>query len=217
MKLPILPFAVLLCLPQLLHAEEGAGGQYIPGAYSSLLNITPNKPGFAVGDGFYFYTGDAGGGKTLPFGGLLASNVNANVYFNAISLAYTFCPTILGAPYTAAVAIPYVWADVEATVSINPRLFARFIGARTKTARDSANGVSDIAITPVAPLRPLLAVRCLLRPCRRHRCCCAAMENPGILAASACAFSPSASCSSQPARRQSTWVSAFASTLLNVG
>jgi hypothetical protein len=146
----ILPLAVVFCLPQLLRAEEGAGGQYIPGAYASLLNITPNKPGFAVGDGFYFYTGGAGGGKTLPFGGLLAANLNANVYFDAISLVYTFRPTILGAHYTVALAIPYVWADVEATVSINPRLFARVIGTRTKTLRDSANGLSDMGITPVA-------------------------------------------------------------------
>ena len=146
----ILPVGVLLCISGQLHAEEGAGGQYIPGAYASLLNITPNKPGFAVGDGFYFYTGGAGGGKTLPFGGLLAANLNANVYFDAISLVYTFRPTILGAHYTVALAIPYVWADVEATVSINPRLFARVIGTRTKTLRDSANGLSDMGITPVA-------------------------------------------------------------------
>jgi hypothetical protein len=146
----ILPLAVLVCLSRPLHAEEGAGGQYIPGAYASLLNITPNKPAFAVGNGFYFYTGSAGGGKTFPFGGLLASNLNANVYFDATSLVYTFCPTILGAHYTVAVAIPYVWLDVKATVSINPRLFARVIGTRTKTLRDSANGVSDMAITPVA-------------------------------------------------------------------
>ena len=66
---------VLLCISGQLHAEEGAGGQYIPGAYASLLNITPNKPGFAVGDGFYFYTGGAGGGKTLPFGGLLTGGL----------------------------------------------------------------------------------------------------------------------------------------------
>jgi hypothetical protein len=50
---------VFLCLAGPLSGEEGAGGQYVPGAYASLLNITPNKPGFAVGDGFYFYTGGA--------------------------------------------------------------------------------------------------------------------------------------------------------------
>jgi hypothetical protein len=135
----ILPVGVLLCISSQLHAEEGAGGQYIPGAYASLLNITPNKPGFAVGDGFYFYTGGAGGGKTLPFGGLLAANLNANVYFDAISLVDAFRPTILGAHYTVALAIPYVWA----TVSINPRLFARVIGTRTKTGAEEGSTLDE--------------------------------------------------------------------------
>jgi hypothetical protein len=144
----ILPLAVLVGLAQLLHAEEGGGGLYVPGTYSSLLNITPNKPGFAVGDAFYFYAGDVAGNSTLAFGGLLATNINAHIYFNGVSLVYTACPTILGAHYTAAVTIPYIWVDVEAKVSINP--FARIIGTRTKTLRDSANGVTDMALVPIA-------------------------------------------------------------------
>ena len=146
----ILPLAVVFCLPQLLRAEEGGGGLYVPGAYSSLLNITPNKPGFAVGDAFYSYTGDVAGHGTLPFGGLLASNINARIYFEGVSLVYTACPTILGAHYTAAVTIPYIWVEVEAKLSINPKLFARIIGPRTKTVRDSASGVTDMALVPIA-------------------------------------------------------------------
>src|SRR5260221_14677764 len=146
----ILPLAVVFCLPQLLRAEEGGGGLYVPGTYSSLLNITPNKPGFAVGDAFYFYTGDVAGNGTLAFGGLLATNINAHIYFNGVSLVYTACPTILGAHYTAAVTIPYIWVDVEAKATINPKLFARIIGTRTKTVRDSASGVTDMALVPIA-------------------------------------------------------------------
>ena len=86
----ILLLGVLLCLPRSLDAEEGGSGLYVPGAYSSLLNITPNKPGVAVGDAFYFYKGDLLGNSTLAFGGLLASSINANVYFEGISFAYTF-------------------------------------------------------------------------------------------------------------------------------
>jgi hypothetical protein len=76
--------------------------------------------------------GSAGGSTTLPFGGLLAANINADVYLTDVSLAYTFKPTFLGAHYTAAVAVPYVWMDVEATVALNPRLFRKVIGNRTK-------------------------------------------------------------------------------------
>ena len=50
----ILLLGVLLCLPRSLDAEEGGSRLYVPGAYSSLLNITPNKPGVAVGDAFIF-------------------------------------------------------------------------------------------------------------------------------------------------------------------
>jgi Putative MetA-pathway of phenol degradation len=72
--------AILLWLGEPSHAEEGGSGQYIIGAYASLLNITPNKPGFAASDSFIFYGGSAGKSSTLPFGGLLASNLNANCY-----------------------------------------------------------------------------------------------------------------------------------------
>jgi hypothetical protein len=144
----ILLLDVLLCLPLSLDAEEGGSGLYVPGAYASLFNITPNKPGFAVGDAFYFYKGDVLGNSTLSFGGLLATKIDANIYFEGISLAYTFSPTILGAHYTAAVTVPYIWLNVQAKVSINPRVFA--IGSLSKTVSDSANGVSDMAFVPMA-------------------------------------------------------------------
>ena len=40
--------------------------------------------------------------------------------------------------------------EAEAKVSINPRLFARIVGPETKTVRDSANGITDMAFSPVA-------------------------------------------------------------------
>jgi hypothetical protein len=145
----ILPLT-LIFVSGVVRAEEGGSGLYVPGAYSSLINITPNKPGLAIGDTFYFYKGDVGASATLPFGGFLASSINANIYFESISLAYTFSPTILGAHYTAAVSVPYIWVNVEAKVSINPRLFARIIGPRNKTLQDSANGITDMAFVPIA-------------------------------------------------------------------
>jgi hypothetical protein len=80
----------------------------------------------------------------------LASDINANVYLTDISLAYTFRPTILGAHYTIALAIPYVWLDVEAKVSLNPRLLASVIGNRSRTVQDGANGVRDMFLIPAA-------------------------------------------------------------------
>jgi hypothetical protein len=45
------------CLKEPLNAEEGGGGDYVPGTYASLLNITPNVPGLAVGTSFLYYGG----------------------------------------------------------------------------------------------------------------------------------------------------------------
>jgi len=76
--------------------------------------------------------------------------VSADVSLADLSLTYTFRPTILGAHYTVSLSIPYVWVDVEAKVSLNPRLFASLITPRTRTLRDGANGISDIFFVPFA-------------------------------------------------------------------
>ena len=148
--LVVLMMAALECHLPKLAADEGGAGDYVPGLYASLINITPNKPGFAVGAGYLFYSGSGGAGTTLPFGGLLAANVSAELSLADIAFTYTFCPKILGAYYTFALSIPYVWVDVKATISLNPRLFPGVRGTLSKTVRDGANGLSDIFITPFA-------------------------------------------------------------------
>ena len=65
---------VFLCVSGPLDAEEGGSGDYAPGTYASLINITPNKPGWAVGTGYLFYSGSLSG--TLPFAGLLAAKIS---------------------------------------------------------------------------------------------------------------------------------------------
>jgi hypothetical protein len=82
--------------------------------------------------------------------GTWIGNCGGNVSLADLSLTYTFRPTILGAHYTVSLSIPYVWVDVEAKVSLNPRLFRSIIGNRTKTVRDGANGISDIFFVPFA-------------------------------------------------------------------
>jgi hypothetical protein len=96
----IAALGVFLCLAGPLSGEEGGAGDYVPGLYASLINITRNKPGFAVGTGYLFYTGSAGASATLSFGGILASNISADVSLADLSLTYTFRPTIPGAHYT---------------------------------------------------------------------------------------------------------------------
>jgi hypothetical protein len=146
----IATLGVFLCLAGPLSGEEGGAGDYIPGLCASLTNITPNKPGFALGSGYLFYTGSVGTGATLPFDGLLASKISADVYLADLSLTYTFRATILGAHNRVSLSIPYVRVDVQAKISLNPRLFRFIIGNRTKTVSDGANGISDICFVPFA-------------------------------------------------------------------
>jgi hypothetical protein len=113
----IAALGVFLRLTGPVFGEERGAGYYIPGLYASLINITPNKPGFAIGTGYLFYTGSAGGTATLPFGGILASNINANASLADLSLTYTFCPTILGAHYTVSLSVPYVWVASDRRLS----------------------------------------------------------------------------------------------------
>ncbi|MGH7938403.1 MAG: SphA family protein, partial [Bryobacteraceae bacterium] len=124
----------------LVNAEEGGSGQYIPGAYSSSLNLSPNSPGFVLGSGFIFYNGDFNASRTLPVAGRLVAGLDANVYLTLVSGSYTFGPTILGAHYTFGLALTYLWEDATATVSVGPL---------RRVIKDTASDISDTIITPV--------------------------------------------------------------------
>jgi hypothetical protein len=60
---------VLLSISESSRAEEGGAGDYLPGLYSSLINITPSKPGFLAGSAFLFYSGSAGPGQMVARAG----------------------------------------------------------------------------------------------------------------------------------------------------
>lgn len=123
-----------------VKAEEGGSGQYISGAFSSALDLTPNLPGFAVGTDFIFYDGSFSASRTLPVAGRLVAGLDANVYVFDIAGAYTFTPKALGAHYTVGVCVPYIWMDATANVGVGPL---------TRTIRDSTSNISDIALVPV--------------------------------------------------------------------
>lgn len=120
--------------------EEGGAGQYIPGAFSSAIDLSPNTPGFALGTDFLFYGGDFSASRTLPVAGRLVAGLDANVYLWDIAAAYTFEPTLLGAHYTVGVSLPYVWMDARASASIGPL---------SRTIKDSTSDLSDIVLIPV--------------------------------------------------------------------
>lgn len=124
-----------------VDADEGGAGQYIPGAFSSAVNISPNLPGFAVATDFIFYSGDFSANRTIPVAGRLVAGLDANVYLWLVAGAYTLEPKILGGHYTVGVTIPYIWMDAKANLSV---------GRFGRTIKDSASDISDIILVPAA-------------------------------------------------------------------
>jgi hypothetical protein len=72
----------LLCLGGgAANAAEGGIGAYLMGSRSNGAGITP-PPGVYFNDDTYFYDAKIGGGKSLPFGGLLVANVSTQTWLN---------------------------------------------------------------------------------------------------------------------------------------
>lgn len=128
------------------RAEEGGSGLYLPGAFSSAMDITPTEPGFGIATDVILYSGDFNGQRGLPLGGVLRSGLNADMALWDVAMAYTFEPKVLGASYTVGVSLPFLWVDVEADASVTgPR-------GRTRSHRisESASGLTDMVIIPLA-------------------------------------------------------------------
>lgn len=123
-----------------VHAEEGAGGHYLPGATSSFVDTLPGKPGFVFANAFTYYDGSADLGKTLDFGGLLGLNASATCRADTLFGIYQTDYELLGGRYAVAAALPFVDLDVSATVV--PPIGPTFLKS------DSDSGIGDIALYP---------------------------------------------------------------------
>lgn len=138
----------LLCTalagPYRVFASESGVGHYSPGAMASFIDAAP--PGLAALNFFNYYSGSAGGDKRLPFGGIVAANLDVTTYADVFGLAYKSPFGILDGKFAAAVLVPYVWVDVKAQVDLNSRLFPRI--GRTVARQDTADGVGDITLIP---------------------------------------------------------------------
>jgi len=129
---------VLPCGPGL--AEEGGGGHYAPGAVATLIDLLPTDPGFILEPIYLNYSGDAEASATFPIAGRIAANFDAEVNSFTLGAIYTFDRTVLGAHYTAAIYVPYLWMEVTA------RLSSRFGSIGRK---DKEDGFGDITLLPV--------------------------------------------------------------------
>ncbi len=129
-----------LTAPAIIHAEEGAGGHYLPGATATFIDALPGKPAFVFANAFTYYDGKASPTKALDFGGQVTLNAHATCYADTLFGIYQTPLRVLGGNYAVAAAIPFVWLDVKGTVV--PPIGPSF------TKSDSANGLGDIALYP---------------------------------------------------------------------
>ncbi len=136
--------ALALLVPLSIHAEEGGGGHYAPGAAASFIDALPGKPALAVANFFNYYGGSVSGSKQLPFGGLIATGLDVTAYSDTVVALYQTPLKILGGNYAAGVAIPYVWVTAKGKVQLNGPGGGTISLSRT----DSADGFGDITLYP---------------------------------------------------------------------
>ena len=123
-----------------LQAEEGGSGHYMPGAFATMFDFSPEEPGEATELQFNYYQGDLGGGRKLPLGGQLAANVDAEAFGAVFIMLDTFKEPVAGGMYSVGLAVP--WVHITATADVT-------VGATTTRMRDNCDSIGDICLLPV--------------------------------------------------------------------
>ncbi len=138
--LAALAAAAMCVAPCLIHAEEGAGGHYMPGATATFIDTLPGKPALVFANAFTYYDGSASLSRPIQFGGQLTLDAHATCYADTFFGIYQTPLELLGGNYAVVAAVPFIWLDVKGTV-------APPIGPSVKRT-DSANGLGDITLYP---------------------------------------------------------------------
>jgi hypothetical protein len=132
---------IVLAVVIAARSEEGGAGHYAPGSFASFIDTLPGTPSLSVFNYFTYYNGSAGAGRQLEIAGLVAANVSATSYADALGAFWVTPLKILGAYYVPGISLPFVWTDVKAQISA--------LG-RTASRSDSVGGLGDIEFWPVA-------------------------------------------------------------------
>ena len=128
-------------------AAEGGIGAYLMGSRSNGAGITL-PPGVFFNDDTYFYDAKIGGGKSLPFGGLLVANVSVQTWMNLPTTLWVTPAKILGGDLAFSVTSSVGEPRVNAGLLVNSPRFGP-IGASAlpttipTSATSSCNPLSD--------------------------------------------------------------------------
>jgi hypothetical protein len=104
------------------RAAEAGLGDYLLGSRSNGAGITP-PPGVYFQDDTYYYDAKIGGGKSLPFGGLLVANVSTQTWLNLPTTLWVTPAKILGGDLAFSLTSSVGEPRVGASLLVNsPRL-----------------------------------------------------------------------------------------------
>lgn len=144
MKLKLTPL-LLTCMAGLAShsamATEGALGRTITGAQiTPYVGIIPPTPGLQFSFNFANYSGNIGGSKTVPIGGLAALNLHANMDLYSFTGAYIWDTKPGQWNFASMLTLSYISTNVTADLSA---------GRLTGRVTDSSSGMYDVYFAPV--------------------------------------------------------------------
>ncbi|HZF14692.1 MAG TPA: transporter [Steroidobacteraceae bacterium] len=123
------------------HAVEGALGHTITGQQiTSFAGIIPPDPGFIWQLGYIHYSGDIGGGRETPIGGVRALNLSATADIVAPTAVYVWNTPKGRWNFASVLAVPFISLSADADSTIGP--FATDL-------HDSDSGLFDVTFVPV--------------------------------------------------------------------
>jgi hypothetical protein len=91
---------------------------------------------------FTYYNGSSGVNRQFPIAGQIDLNVDATSYADSLGAFWVTPLKIFGAYYAPGVALPLVWTDVTAQVTLP--------GGGTASRSESVSGLGDMEFWPVA-------------------------------------------------------------------
>lgn len=138
MVMKVLAVFLILC-PLAAEAAESGVGHYVPGSVATLGDLAPSSPGWAVKGMYLHYAGSASLSLRIPTPAGSTAGLSTSTHALTFGGAYTFETKVLGARYSVATMVPWVWLDVEGSV-------ATPLG--TASRANNLSGIGDITIVP---------------------------------------------------------------------
>ena len=131
--------AGVLASAQASLAAEGGFSFYLPGAAGDIALAQSSEPGqLQVANSVYVQSGDVG---AAVLQGKANAGLDLTMALDIVGGSYTFEEKMLGATYTVGAAIPFGYAELEATITPAG-------GGAFSAKRDSSN-IGDMALVPL--------------------------------------------------------------------